>query len=96
MQLARVLGPVWATVRHPPLREGRLLMLQGVDETLAADGQRLAALDTVGAGPGDLVLYVTAFEATIPWRERHPEWETIAVDAAVVAIVDRIDRGTRA
>ena len=91
MHLARVIGSIWATVKHPPLEGGRFVMLQPVDTDLTPFGDPLAALDTTGSGPGEIVLYTTSGEAPIPWRERHPALELAAVDATVVAVVDRVD-----
>jgi ethanolamine utilization protein EutN len=98
MNFARVVGSVWATVKHPPLEGGKLLMVQIVDDQGRTTGDPLAALDIVGAGVGDLVLLITSYEATIPWRTRHPEYATIGIDASVVGILDRwpLSRGERA
>jgi ethanolamine utilization protein EutN len=91
MHLARVIGSVWATRKHAPLDSGRLVVLQPVDEMRHEDGEPLVALDTVGSGPGEIVSYVTAYEAVLPWKERHPAVLVAGVDASVVAIIDRID-----
>ncbi len=93
MFLARVIGSVWATRKHPPLETGRFVLLQPVDEARRPDGEPLVALDTAGCGPGEIVFYITAYEAVLPWKERHPEIDVAGVDATVVGIVDRIDAG---
>ena len=93
MYLGRVIGSVWATRRHEALDGGRLVLVQPIDEHEEPMGEPLAALDTLGAGPGEIVLYVTAYEAAIPWLESHPGLEVAGVDASVVGIVDRIDVG---
>ncbi len=92
MYLARVIGSVWATRKHAPLQTGRFVLLQPVDEERNPDGVALCALDTVGSGPGEIVLYITAYEAVLPWKDRHPGLDVAGVDASVVAIVDRVDR----
>ncbi|MSR74409.1 MAG: ethanolamine utilization protein EutN [Planctomycetes bacterium] len=91
MLMARVLGSIWATVRHEPLANARFVLLQPVDESKAPCGDPLAALDMAGSGLGELVIYTTAYEAAIPWKERHPELDLVCVDATVVAVLDRID-----
>jgi len=96
MYLARVIGTVWSTRKHPPLEGGRFLLLQPVDEGRRPDGEPLAALDTVGAGPGEIVMYITAYEAVIPWKEQHPHVDVAGVDASVIGIVDRVDVGADA
>ena len=72
MYLGRVIGTVWATRRHQALEGGRMVLVQPIDDTKEPVGQPLAALDTVGSGAGEIVLYVTAYEAAMPWLESHP------------------------
>lgn len=93
MLLARVIGSLWATVKHPPLEKGRFVLLQPIDADKRFDGDPLVALDTVGSGPGDLVIYTTAYEAVLPWKERYPSIDVAGVDASVVGILDRMDSG---
>ena len=92
MELARVVGSVWATQQHASFQGGRLLVIQPVDEDRKPSGATLVAMDTVGAGPGEIVFYTTFYEATIPWRRRHPGLDLTPVGASIVGIVDRIDR----
>lgn len=93
MYLGRVIGTVWATRRHQALEGGRMVLVQPLDDTKEPVGQPLAALDTVGSGAGEIVLYVTAYEAAMPWLESHPGLEVAGVDASVIGIVDRVDAG---
>ncbi|MAB90815.1 MAG: EutN/CcmL family microcompartment protein [Planctomycetota bacterium] len=93
MYLGRVIGTVWATRRHQALEGGRMVLVQPIDDTKEPVGQPLAALDTVGSGAGEIVLYVTAYEAAMPWLESHPGLEVAGVDASVIGIVDRVDAG---
>ena len=53
------------------------------------------AADTVGAGPGELVLYITAYEAVIPFVTRRGGkglGTLTPLDASIVAIVERWER----
>ncbi len=95
MLMGRVIGSVWATVKHEPLAGARFVLLQPLDAQQNNAGDVLAALDTASSGPGDLVTYTTAYEAVLPWRERHPEVDVAAVDACVVAVIDRVDVGAK-
>lgn len=88
MHLARVIGSVWATRRDVNLSGGALRLLQPVTPSLRAVGQPIVALDTVGAGPGEIVFFVTAYEAVIPWKEMNPGLPFAATDASIVGIVD--------
>jgi ethanolamine utilization protein EutN len=91
MELARVVGTLWATQQHPTFRGGRLLVIQPIDEARSPSGQALVAMDTVGAGVGEIVFFTTFYEATIPWRRRHAGIDLTPVGASIVGIVDRID-----
>jgi microcompartment protein CcmK/EutM len=61
-------------------------------ERLDGKGEWEAAVDTVGAGPGDRVLVITSYEATLPLRDQDPQLDVVGVDAAVVGIIDPSDR----
>lgn len=57
MNLCRVLGTVVATEKHPSFSARKLLVVQPVDERLAAKGHSFVAVDNDAcAGRGDLVL----------------------------------------
>lgn len=56
MNNARVLGHATATVRHPSLASWRLLVVQPLSATGAADGDPQLAIDDLGCGRGDLVI----------------------------------------
>ncbi|HHJ53471.1 MAG TPA: ethanolamine utilization protein EutN [Caldithrix abyssi] len=86
MNLARVIGTIWATRKDENLEGLKMQLLQPVDEHGRDDGQPFVAVDTVGAGQGELVYYVTAYEAVIP-LEKKPA----LADATIVGIVDRIE-----
>jgi ethanolamine utilization protein EutN len=57
MQLARIIGTATATVKHPSLAGPRLLVVQPLmaDRT-SPDGDPQLAIDTVGAGTGDITV----------------------------------------
>jgi ethanolamine utilization protein EutN len=80
MQLAKVIGTVVATRKEESLVGFKFLVL----ETEGTGGQ-VVAVDTLGAGIGDQVLYVTGggARATLP--------PGTPVDAAIVGIVDVVD-----
>ena len=88
MYFAKVIGTVWATRKDPSLLSFKLQIIQPLDASREASGDPIVAVDTVGAGPGETVFYVTAREATIPLPV-----EMAPVDASIVGIVDRIDLG---
>jgi ethanolamine utilization protein EutN len=86
MNLAKVIGTIWATVKDSHLERTKLQLIQPLTEQGKLMGNPLSAVDTVGAGQGEIVFYVTSREASLMF----PEPLLTPVDAAIVGIVDRI------
>ena len=86
MFFADVIGTIWATRKDENLRSFKLQLIQPLTAKREKVGQPIIAVDTVGAGPGETVYYITAREAVIPLPV-----EMAPVDASIVGIVDRID-----
>ncbi|HEY6193327.1 MAG TPA: EutN/CcmL family microcompartment protein [Bacteroidota bacterium] len=86
MFFAKVIGTVWATRKDENLKSFKLQFIQPVTARLEKVGDPIVAVDTVGAGVGETVFYITAREATIPLPV-----EMAPVDASILGIVDRID-----
>lgn len=86
MNVAQVIGTIWATRKHPDLEGAKMLLIQPVSCELDPIGRPIAAIDTVGAGEGELVYYVTAYEAVIPFFR-----PMVPIDASIVGIIDSID-----
>lgn len=83
MQLARVLGDVVATMKDANLVGCKMLVLQPIAADGTAAGRTLVALDSVGAGVGEHVLFVRGREAAFPFYPAEPP-----TDATIVGIVD--------
>ncbi|MEX0602990.1 MAG: EutN/CcmL family microcompartment protein [Bacteroidota bacterium] len=86
MFFGKVIGTMWATRKDENLKGFKLQIVQPLDARRTSAGAPLVAVDTVGAGPGETVFYVTAREAVIPLPV-----DMAPVDASIVGIVDRID-----
>jgi ethanolamine utilization protein EutN len=56
MLLAMVEGSVVTTIKHPSMKGWKVLVVQPLDISGAADGDPLLAIDLLGAGHGDKVL----------------------------------------
>lgn len=56
MILARVVGPVVATIKHEALKGRALFVVQPVDKDQKSKGKTFLALDSVKARIGDIVL----------------------------------------
>ena len=85
MFLGRVIGNVWATKKYPPLQNMKLMFVQPINSELENIEEPIVAVDTVGAGPGEIICYITASEAVIPLPVN-----MAPVDASIVGIVDSI------
>jgi ethanolamine utilization protein EutN len=83
MQLARVIGTVVATVKNEALGGRKLLVIQSLDARLRPQGKPLVALDSIGAGRGELVFWCRGKEASFPFRR-----EDTPTDCTIVGIVD--------
>jgi ethanolamine utilization protein EutN len=85
MYLGRVIGTVVASRKYEGLEGSKLLLVQPLDDQLQPAGPVQAAVDTVKAGPDDLVYLVGSREAALaldPWF--------VPVDAAIVGVVDQV------
>lgn len=89
MNLGHVIGSIWATRKDPSLEGKRMLLVQPLDFDGALRGGPIAALDTVDAGVGDTVIFVTSAEAAIPFKPRNA---LTATDATIVGVVDEVNR----
>ena len=86
MFLGRVIGNIWATKKYSELKSFKLMLVQPVNADLENSGDVIIAVDTVGAGPGEVIYYITASEAVIPLPV-----DVAPVDASIVGIVDSIN-----
>ncbi len=83
MHLARVIGTVVATVKNDSLEGRKLLVVQTLDARLRPHGKPIVALDSVGAGVNDLVIWCRGKEASFPFRR-----DDTPTDCTIVGIVD--------
>jgi len=87
MNLAKVIGTVWATRKYESLEGHRMLFIQPLTFSGVPNGGPIAALDTVDAGISDVVIYVSSTEAAVPFQPI-----LTPTDATIVGVVERIDR----
>lgn len=86
MKLARVIGTVVATRKDASLVGSKILMIQPLTDEMKNSGEAIAAIDTVQAGTGDLVYWITGREAALALPDTFAP-----VDATIVGIVDSVD-----
>lgn len=86
MHLGKIIGTIWATRKYEAVTGYKMQLVLPINSSLEKIGEPIIALDTVGAGPGEIIYYVTASEAVIPL-----DVDMAPVDASIVGIVDSIN-----
>ena len=86
MFLGKVVGTVWSTKKTPDLEGVRFLVVHPIDLDKEPTRNIVVVADRLGAGVGEVVLcaYGKAARTAIGNQE-------MAIEAAVVGIVDRVD-----
>lgn len=85
MKLAKVIGTATATAKDAQLTGAKLLITDVVDGADNVLDPALVAVDTVGAGVGDLVLITTGSAARLPAATTGAP-----ADATIVAIIEHL------
>lgn len=88
MLIGQVVGSVVATQKDEKLSERKLLLVQVHDLKNQPKDQYVVAVDSVGAGPQDMVLYATGSSA-----RQTDITDGRPCDAVVMAVVDSWDLG---
>jgi microcompartment protein CcmK/EutM len=86
MNLGRVTGTLVATRKEPLLEGLPLLIVRQLSAEGEATGSYVIAVDSVGAGVGEVVLYASGSSARQTEATRDK-----ACDAVIMAIVDQWD-----
>ena len=86
MVLGRVVGTVVSTKKEDELQGLKLLLVKACDADGKPTGSTVVAVDAVGAGVGEVVLYASGSSArqTKVTKDR-------PVDATIMAIVDQVE-----
>lgn len=91
MFIAKVIGNVVSTQKNAKFRGMKLLLIQPYvsrDSRLEASGSSVVAVDSVGAGIGECVLFTQGSSARLT-----PTTKDAPVDAVIVGIVDVVEVG---
>jgi len=89
MFLAKVIGNVVATQKNDKFQGMKLLLIQpyiNKDRALVQSGGSVVAVDSVGAGVGECVLFTQGSSARLT-----PTTKEAPVDAVIVGIVDTVE-----
>ena len=91
MFVGKVTGSIVSTQKVDAMKGHKMLVVEPYRieekkrETLVTTGRTFVAVDTVGAGEGELVLVVQGSSARLT-----PETKTLPVDAVIIGIVDQV------
>ena len=89
MFLAKVIGNVVATQKNSKFQGMKLLLIQphiNKDQALVPSGSSVVAVDSVGAGIGECVLFTQGSSARLT-----PTTKDTPVDCVIVGIVDHVE-----
>jgi microcompartment protein CcmK/EutM len=89
MFIAKVIGNVVSTQKNAKFRGMKLLVVQPYivkDARLQSSGSSVVAVDSVGAGVGECVLFTQGSSARLT-----PTTKDTPVDAVIVGIVDALE-----
>ncbi len=86
MFLGKVIGTIWATKKYATLHSYKMQFVQPLNAEMENLGDPIIAIDTIGAGPCEIIYYITASEAVIPM-----DVDMAPVDASIVGIVDYVN-----
>ncbi|MFN4111971.1 MAG: EutN/CcmL family microcompartment protein [Ignavibacteria bacterium] len=86
MILGRVIGTVWATRKDENLVGAKFLIVKQINLDYSETKNFVIAVDSVGAGVGEVVLVATGSSARqTTFTKNKP------IDAVIMAIVDKLD-----
>jgi carbon dioxide concentrating mechanism protein CcmL len=86
MKMGRIVGSVVATRKDPSLVGVKLLVVENLSPELKPEGGYVVAVDAVGAGASEVVLYASGSSA-----RQTPGTKDRPVDAVIMAIVDSFE-----
>jgi len=84
--LGKVIGTVWSTKKDENLVGAKFLIVRKLDLDLNEKSDFVVAVDSVGAGEGEVVLVATGSSS----RQTHFTQDK-PIDAVIMAIVDKLD-----
>jgi microcompartment protein CcmK/EutM len=84
--LGRVIGTVWSTKKDEQLVGAKFLIVKELDLDLKEKDRIVVAVDSVGAGDGEVVLVASGSSSRMTTFTKDKP-----VDAVIMAIVDKLD-----
>jgi len=87
MYIAKVIGNVVSTSKNEKLIGSTLLLIKRLDENKNPIGLSELALDTVGAGTGEIVIVASGSSARLAVKKE----ELPPIDLSIIGIVDSVE-----
>ena len=88
MKCCRVVGPLWASVKHPAYAGRTLFVVQPLDENGKDAGTSFVAIDHAQAGVGDKVIVLTEGNGV---RQILAMGDQVPIRSIIVGIVDHVE-----
>lgn len=88
MKCCRVVGPLWASVKHPAYAGRTLFVVQPLDEQGKDAGTSFVAIDHAQAGVGDKVIVLTEGNGV---RQILAMGDQVPIRSIIVGIVDHVE-----
>jgi len=88
VKYCRVVGPMWASVKHPAYVGRTLLVVQPLDERGGDVGASFVAVDQAQAGVGDKVLVLTEGNGV---RQILKAGDQLPIRSVIVGVVDHVE-----
>lgn len=88
MRCCRVVGPMWAAVKHPAYASRSLFVVQPIDEHGNDVGNSFVAIDNAQAGVGDTVIVLTEGNGV---RQILNMGDIVPIRSMIVGIVDAVE-----
>ncbi|MGB5531219.1 MAG: EutN/CcmL family microcompartment protein [Ignavibacteriaceae bacterium] len=86
MFLGRVIGTVWSTKKDEQLVGAKFLIVRELDLQMKEKERFVVAVDSVGAGEGEVVLVATGSSSRMTTFTKDKP-----IDAVIMGIVDKLD-----
>ncbi|MFZ5975887.1 MAG: EutN/CcmL family microcompartment protein [Bacillota bacterium] len=90
MFIAMVIGTVVSTRKDEALVGQKILMVQPLDAHMEPDGKIEVAVDSVGAGTGEIVLVTMGSIASKPFENSNAP-----IDCTIVGIIDSVEASNK-
>jgi len=88
VRYCRVVGPMWAAVKHPAYAGRPLFVVQPLDERGGDAGASFVAVDHAQAGVGDKVLVLTEGNGV---RQILKAGDVVPIRSLIVGVVDHVE-----